>query len=158
MAKIERNREDLIRDGRKMSLRGEAEIDGRTILVGFRDRGQMSWYCDQDPVFQFNAAMELRRAFVHSTRYSSLNGELIRLDRDMHSHKVGFLKNVVSSQERMQIMVSLEELAERLRRAVADSSISWRVFENQTDVFLETLRKSLEKLPERVQIANDPSC
>ena len=61
MALEERDREDLLRDGRLMPLRGECLIDGVKVVLGFRSQGQLSLYCGPDPVFQFNAARELRR-------------------------------------------------------------------------------------------------
>jgi hypothetical protein len=42
MALEERDREDLLRDGRQMLVRGESLIAGTPVVIGFRSQGQLS--------------------------------------------------------------------------------------------------------------------
>jgi hypothetical protein len=70
MALEEQDREDLLRDGRAMPLRGECTLSGSQVVIGFRSAGQLSLYCGPDPVFQFNAEQKLRRAFFQGRRFA----------------------------------------------------------------------------------------
>mgnify|MGYP003681535513 CR=1 FL=1 len=79
MAKQEQDREDLLRDGHQMSIRGETIINGIVVTIGFRSLGQLSMYCGADPVFQFNADHQLRRVFFEGERIAADAGRLVLL-------------------------------------------------------------------------------
>ena len=81
MAKQTQDREDLMREGTAMPLRGRLLIEGIEVVIGFRPAGQCSLYWNQDPVFQFDAQHQLRRAFVDSRRLKALDGRLAYLKR-----------------------------------------------------------------------------
>lgn len=78
---MESKHEDLLRDGRTMPVRAATDIEGVRVVVGFRDQGQVSIYCGEDPVFQFNAAAELRRVFLDGQRFTASDGKLVCLER-----------------------------------------------------------------------------
>ena len=90
MAIEENDRENLLRDAKMMPVRGETQIDGHTIVIGFRSDSQASLYCDADPVFQFNANNQLRRVYFHGERYAAEQGVLIKLTRESQGGKVVF--------------------------------------------------------------------
>lgn len=79
MAKSAHDREDLLRDGKQMPIRGLTYVEGNELFVGFRVMGQMSLYWNQDPVFQFNLAKQLRRVFFRGERYAAQDNQLCQL-------------------------------------------------------------------------------
>lgn len=65
-----------------MPVRGRAsDRSGRSWILGWRADGSASFYVDQDPVFQFNAAGEIRRAYVSGRKLSVDQGRLSELVR-----------------------------------------------------------------------------
>ena len=82
MAKEEHRKEDLIADATAMVDRAELVVTTEPIVVGFRQNGAMSVYFDEDPVYHFNAAGELRRAFVDGAIYKAEQGRLVRMQRN----------------------------------------------------------------------------
>lgn len=81
MAKQTQDREDLLGEGSAMPIRGKFFINSIEIVIGFRRRGQLSLYWDQDPVFQFDADSRLRRVFMDSHRFRAAEGRLVRLEK-----------------------------------------------------------------------------
>ena len=88
MAIEERDREDLLRDGRTMSVRGEFTCGEATMLIGFRRRGQASLYVGPDRVYQFDATAQLRRVFLDGRKYAADSGALVQLCRDSRGGRV----------------------------------------------------------------------
>lgn len=104
MAREERDREDLLRDGRALVPRAlwRVELHGREVeaLAGFRNRA-LSLFFDQDPVYHFNVAGQLRRAFV--------GGQLIKAER----RRLVGLTRVRSAEEVVLARNDLDEAAEQ---------------------------------------------
>ena len=73
MARRESDREDLLREATALVERAELTIEGfdEPIVVGFRRDGSASFFFGADPVYQFNTAFELRRAFVVGLLYKA---------------------------------------------------------------------------------------
>tara|TARA_R110002049_G_scaffold2750_2_gene21496 strand:- start:295574 stop:296080 length:507 start_codon:yes stop_codon:yes gene_type:complete len=126
MAIEEHDRENLLRDGKTMSVRGEATIDGVTVVVGFRDQGQASLYCGVDPVFQFNAQHQLRRVYYHGQRYAADNGNLVLLDRTSSGGRVILKRRRVSSETKHAIVNSVDQWIERIRASANPISRVWQ--------------------------------
>ena len=83
MTRQESDREDLIREAVAMPERGEFRVPGldELVTVGFRTTAAMSVFIGQDPVYQFDPAGRLRRAFVNGLLYRSQQSTLARLQR-----------------------------------------------------------------------------
>ena len=86
MARQEQDKEDLLREARALVERVELTTtthDGvrHTVVVGFRRDGAPSYFIGADPVYQFNAAGELRRAFHGGTLLKAEQGRLVELTR-----------------------------------------------------------------------------
>ena len=66
MSRLERDREDLLREATALVERAEIRLGDfdEAVIVGFRSGGAASFYFGADPVFQFNADNQLRRGFV----------------------------------------------------------------------------------------------
>lgn len=94
MARRIHRREDLLRDATaltpRLSLRttlGSREV---AVFAGFRGDA-LSIYFDEDPVLQFNAKQELRRAFVDGQMYRADLGRLMALRRNADARGVELL-------------------------------------------------------------------
>ena len=157
MAKQEQDREDLLRDGHQMSIRGETIINGIVVTIGFRSLGQLSMYCGADPVFQFNADHQLRRVFFEGERFAADAGRLVLLQRPTRGGKVQFQAIDVPSSKQDAIFTSLDHWAAELRLTAANEAAVWRVADEQNDVFIRQLRNWLTKLPVSIDIAANPA-
>src|SRR5262245_37512289 len=83
MARHEQDREDLIREATALIDRCEL-VDlsgGDPWVVGVRAGGAVSIYLGSDPVYHFNSAGQLRRAFVDGELWTAERGRLVRLAR-----------------------------------------------------------------------------
>ena len=71
MAIEERDREDLLRDGSAMLVRGEVVSDELELLIGFRAENQGSLYCGPERVFQFDVQGRIRRVFFDGRKFAA---------------------------------------------------------------------------------------
>src|SRR5580765_5795621 len=83
MARREADREDLMAEASALRQRAELVLDGyaEPIVAGVRANGHLSVYFGDDPVYQFDAAGNLRRAFVGGDLYRTQGHTLARLNR-----------------------------------------------------------------------------
>ncbi|WP_052031483.1 hypothetical protein [Novipirellula maiorica] len=156
MAKQERDREDLLRDGRQMAIRGETTINGTVVTIGFRGAGQLSLYCGADPVFQFNADQQLRRVFFKEIRYAADAGRLIRLHRVSRGGKVQFDSEPLSENDHAALLDSLGQWIRDLRLIVTNKRAEWRVADQQDVAFFSQLTRWIDALPQPIEIADSP--
>lgn len=143
MALEEHDREDLLGEGRMMPIRGGCVIDGRTIVAGFRSGGQLSIYCDADPVFQFNADKELRRVFFEGRRFAAEQGHLIELVREKRGGKVAFTSVAIDPKLLNRLLLSWRECCSAIQREIT-VACSWRVVGGDTEELLDLLRNWLD--------------
>jgi hypothetical protein len=156
MALHEQDREDLLRDGRMMPTRGECLLGGIPVVVGFRRLGQLSLYCGLDPVFQFNSAGQLRRAFCQGQRYAARSGTLVQLRRPSRGGKVELQSiPLEASRQASVVELALQWLA-RLRQAAEDGTTEWRVIEPQPDEFRRQLSQWFQQSSGELAIASSP--
>jgi len=77
-------RENLMRDAtayaRRLSIENSAEP--KPVFAGIRQQGGWSVYFGEDPVYQFNAQSQLRRAHFKNQNYAAAAGKLLLLHRD----------------------------------------------------------------------------
>ncbi|MCC6493294.1 MAG: hypothetical protein IT424_09755 [Pirellulales bacterium] len=111
MAREERDREDLLRDARALVPRVglQVELGGRRVEVfaGFRGDA-LSLFFDQDLVYHFNAAGELRRAFVGGRLIKAERRRLVALDRRRSAGEV---------------VLEREELSQAAERSLLDAAM-----------------------------------
>ncbi len=83
MVKNESDREDLIREAVALPERTELRVAGfeEPVTIGFRANSAMSVFIGQDPVYQFDPASRLRRAYVDGFLYRSQHQTLAQLQR-----------------------------------------------------------------------------
>ncbi len=157
MALEEQDREDLLRDGRMMPLRGECVINGVTVVAGFRNRGQLSLYCGPDPVFQFNAERQLRRVYFQARRFAAENGYLAELTREKRGGKVEFDSKQVDPQTQMIILSCLSDWLCLIRDAVRSNQTDWRIVDGNLSIFKARLLDWFNQVSTVVQIASAPN-
>ena len=84
MPRSEPDREDLLREATAMVERAELQVEfwPEPVFIGFRRDGSLSVYFGGDPVYQFNAAGDLRRALVEGLLYKADRRRLAQLRRE----------------------------------------------------------------------------
>lgn len=127
MAKQTHDREDLLRDGTAMSVRGRLLIDDVEVFIGFRSQGQLSLYWDQDPVFQFDELGQLRRVFFDSIRLKAQDGRLVRLTKssDEKTPSVGRLRlagESISDSDQRRILQRLSDCLQQIKQVFEKQS------------------------------------
>ena len=129
MAKQTEDREDLLRDGTAMPVRGRLWVDRAEVVIGFRSQGQLSLYWDQDPVFQFDESCRLRRVFIDSCRLKAENGKLVRLRQPHESiaRRVDRLRLVTEPISEVDEAAILQRLSDRLQQI--DATLDQMVFD-----------------------------
>jgi len=93
MAREESSRENLLREATALVERIElvphttgssaeaSKLDGQHIVAGFRRDGALSIFFGEDPVYQFNAVGDLRRAYCGGRLLKAVSGRLFSLTR-----------------------------------------------------------------------------
>jgi hypothetical protein len=122
MARDESSREDLLRDATALVERIELRITRSDavphdwvehIVVGFRANGSASFFFGDDPVYQFNSAGELRRAYVGSLLFKASGGRLVSIERRRQQNEVQLLSRQLADDEQI-------EFADKMRRWLRD--------------------------------------
>lgn len=116
MARDESNREDLLREAtalvERIELAPKGTTDDQHVVAGFRRDGALSVFFGEDPVYQFNAAGELRRAYRGGKLLKAVHGKLAALDRVRTEHEVQLVSHGLTGTEEAEF---LSEMAEYMR-------------------------------------------
>jgi hypothetical protein len=111
MARGKTDREDLLREAtalvERIELAPASDSHAEHIVVGFRVNGAISFFFGADPVYQFNAAGELRRAFCDGVLIKAVRGRLVSLSRERHENETQLLSRELSNVEQQRFMANL---------------------------------------------------
>ncbi len=120
MARQEEDREDLLCAATALVERAEFSISSidETVVVGFRRDGSPSLFFGVDPVYQFTAANELRRAYRHGFLIKAERGKLIRLERVRTESAVELLRHEMLKEEEECLLAELVNNVTSLRDEV----------------------------------------
>src|SRR5690349_25155229 len=121
MARTEHDREDLLREATALVERAELQIAGcdEPVVAGFRRNGAFSCYFfGGDPVYQFNTAGELRRAFVAGLLYKAEDGRLIVLHRERDSSQTVLRRRTCDTVEQKALLAAAREHLQLLNVAL----------------------------------------
>ena len=110
MAREESSREDLLREATALVERIELASSDQHIVAGFRRDGSLSIFFGEDPVYQFNAAGELRRAYSSGRLLKASNGRLVVLNRVRTEHAVQLVRHELSRKEEAEFVRQMSEL------------------------------------------------
>ncbi len=124
MARMEQDREDLMREAVRLRPRGEFLLPGHTepVFVGFRPQGGPSFYFGPDEVYQFNAAGELRRAYLQAALYKAQDGRLVRMVRRRTERETQLVSRVLAETESRQVLRRMYSRLEELRRRLQEGT------------------------------------
>jgi hypothetical protein len=158
MAREERDREDLLREATALVERVELAVSpwAEHFTAGFRQSGSVSLYFGPDPVYHFNAAGQLRRAFVAGLLYRADHGRLASLRRERTAERVALVRHELSPCETQAFLVLLNTRRQEVVAAI--ESGDYRIVGQvppEVDV-LSRVRKWLAALPDNIEIARSP--
>ena len=167
MAKFKADREDLVREGTAMPIRGRLWIEQNEIVIGFRRDDACSLYWNQDPVFQFDANQQLRRVFYQSTRYKSRDRRLVRLtqlpaDEAERASRLRLIEEIISAEKQTEILQRLTDALQQIQQAFSETtpkpspdilhSVGLPVPDFRTRVL-----QWINRLPDPIRIADQPA-
>jgi hypothetical protein len=159
MSRRESDREDLLREATALVERAELQVPGfeEPIVVGFRRDGAASFFFGADPVYQFNAARELRRAFVGGLLLKAERGKLIELTRERSDRETALVRRELSSSETAEFLGVMQKMLQRLGMALGDGSFSVRGQWPAEGGVPERIRSWLAEFSRTITIANAPN-
>jgi hypothetical protein len=128
MSRRESDREDLLREATALVERAELSLPGcnEPVVVGFRRNGSANCYFGADPVYQFNAAGELRRAYLGGLLYKAERGRLIALRRERTENEVALVRSELTADETAAVQATLQNDLHRLNDALVSGSFTLR--------------------------------
>lgn len=122
MARDEQDREDLLREATALVERVELAVAGEDepVVVGFRRDGSPSIFFGGAPVYQFNSAGQLRRAFVDGLLYKAEKGRLASLRRERTPAATQLVRSDLSDEQQQQFLAAMSthlfDLSQALRQ------------------------------------------
>jgi len=121
MARQESDREDLLREATALVERAELMIPGEPepVTVGFRRDSSLSIYFGGDPVYQFNTAGELRRAFADGLLYKAERGRLVQLSRERSETEVSLVRQELSDARTNAFLAAAQTRLAKLDESLA---------------------------------------
>lgn len=125
MARDESNREDLLREAtalvERIELMPRNGVWGQSapIVAGFRRDGALSVFFGEDPVFHFNAAGELRRAYCDGLLIKAVRGELVSLRRLRTECEVQLVRHTLSGDEQTEFLSAMKNRLRWLAKMIA---------------------------------------
>ncbi|HTU27444.1 MAG TPA: hypothetical protein VMF30_18685 [Pirellulales bacterium] len=116
MAREEEPRENLIAEATALVERVELLASGQQepIVAGFRREGSLSLFFGDDPVYQFNAARQLRRAYVGGRLYKAAGGRLLEITRERDAARLHLASRELTPAESARFVAGLQSLLDGL--------------------------------------------
>ena len=126
MSRRELDREDLLREATALVERAELQVQGfdEPVIVGFRKDCAASIFFGADPVYQFNAAGELRRAYVDGLLYKAERVRLVSLRRERMETETALMRRELSNAEADAFGVEMRARLRQLEGAMARGEFS----------------------------------
>jgi hypothetical protein len=120
MARRESDREDLLREATALVERAELRLKlfREPVLVGFRRGGAASFFFGGDPVYQFNSACQLRRAFIAGKPMKAERGRLISLARERTATETALVRSELDSTQQALFLELARQQLHSLARAL----------------------------------------
>lgn len=159
MARQEADREDILREATALVERAELTLPGRaeSIVVGFRRDGASSLFFGADPVYQFNAAGQLRRAYIGGQLIKAERGVLVALRRERREHEVALLRHELATDEQAAQLHRLQSDLAALRETLAAGTFQLIGQVPTASDVVGRMRGWLAELPAEIEIAAAPN-
>jgi hypothetical protein len=111
VARQENPREDLLAEATALVERAELRVTGSAepIVVGFRRHGAASIFFGQDAAYHFNAANQLRRAFLCGTLFKADCCRLVALVRRRTVDEVELIRHDLDEDETAEFLATLHQ-------------------------------------------------
>ena len=154
MAIHEQNREDLLRDGTGFIFRGEVMLQGQKVIVGFRRSNQAAFYFGEDPVFQLNSSLAVRRVYYGGSVYRAESGNLMEMRRCSKGGRVIFDSFPLEETKVSEILGALTQWLSTLRVAV--DRHDWKVVGEGVEEFKIRLAAYMNRLSTPIKIGEQP--
>jgi len=124
MAREESSRENLLGEATALVERIELRRQGSDehVVAGFRRDGALSVFFGEDPVYQFNAAGELRRAYCDGLLFKAVRGRLVSLNRVRQQDQVQLVRHDLSEAEQSAFLARMAERMRQLAELLATNS------------------------------------
>ena len=126
MSRQESDREDLLREATALVERIELRLPGQleSIVAGFRRDGAASYFFGASPVYQFNAAGELRRAFAGGLLYKVDGGQLVEMRRERTATAVELISRRLNELETAVFLRQAEAALAQLTSALVAGRVT----------------------------------
>ena len=159
MSRYEADREDILREATALMERAELTIPGldESLVAGFRRNGSASFFFGADPVYQFNSAGELRRAYVGGRLIKAQRGALIALTRERTEHEVQLVSDYLKETETSSLLDDLSRRLYLLQSALWDQDFTLLGQVPARSEILARLSTWLAALPQPLKIAQWPN-
>jgi hypothetical protein len=159
MARDQHERENLLRDATAYARRVEfRDAEGREVFVGFRASGGASVYLDQDPVYHFTSAGELRRAYVAGELIKAVRRQLVTMHRERTPAEVQLVSRPLDEVTSKALMVTMEAQLTLLADSLRNESLTVvGSVPNDAEVAAEVLAWLEGLLAKEMVIANSPN-
>ena len=155
MARHESDREDLIREATALLRRAEwMSISGaESLAAGFRRDGSLSLYFGADPVYHFDSAGRLKRAYCSGLLYRTQGTTLAELARERSAMETKLMRRDLGQQELADFLVKMIERIEEWkiewndRRIIISRMVPFNDtdLENDFAMALEEILRNAEK-------------
>ncbi|HEX5105660.1 MAG TPA: hypothetical protein VFV87_17695 [Pirellulaceae bacterium] len=155
MSRSESPRDDVFAEAKALVERAELTIPGHadSIVVGFRRDGSASFFFGGDPVYHFNTAGELRRAYIGDLLYKAEHGRLIALRRERSAWVTALVRHELTPAETVSILSAMRQRLLQLLDALNGNDAAL-LRQAPSDVDLAgRLRDWLSQMPAVIEVA-----
>ena len=158
MARLEQDREDILREATGLVERVELSLHGTAeqIVIGFRCNGAASFYVDQDPVFHFNVGGELRRGYRDGRLLKAERGSLVALQRRRTPDEVQLVRHESDALETEEYLAFAKQHLRQIQDAL--NSGQYKIVGQVPDGanVVERILEWLDRRGETIHIAERP--
>jgi hypothetical protein len=129
MARDESSREDLLREATALVERIELiphatnPLVCEQIVAGFRRNGALSIFFGEDPVYQFNADGELRRAYSDGRLLKADRGRIAALQRMRSQHEVQLVRHELNETEVLKFVSQMANHLQALSALINSNAV-----------------------------------
>jgi len=126
MARHESDRDDLFIEAVGLVRKLEGRMAGRpaAVILGFRADGVLVVYFGAEPMFQFDPAGRVRRAFVDGCLYRCQGETLAAMSRSRSETETTLVRHDLSPVELVEFRERLRSRVEPLRAALVDGQFA----------------------------------
>lgn len=113
-----------MREATALVERAELQVTGESepVTVGFRRDSSLSVFFGGDPVYQFNAGGQLRRAFVAGFLYKAERGRLVELRRERTATEHVLVRRELTPEQTTGFLSTATTRLTSLQQTLADGN------------------------------------